>query len=98
MSAFSRRVVVSPLVASLSLLIAACAAPADQASTPDDAASVDSELSLSQRAAVFTLSNEAQNAVIAFKRGLDGSLTLAGKTFTGAWGRAAGWARRARWR
>jgi len=90
MSAFSRRAAVSPLVASLCLLVAACAAPADQASTPDDAASVDSELSLSQRAAVFTLSNEAQNAVIAFKRGLDGSLTLAGKTFTGGAGSGGG--------
>lgn len=90
MSAFSRRAVVSPLVASLSLLLAACAAPADQAPNSDDAASVDSELSLAQRAAVFTLSNETQNAVLAFKRGLDGSLTPASRTPTGGAGTGGG--------
>jgi 6-phosphogluconolactonase len=90
MSASSRRAVVFPLLASLSLLLAACAAPADQSSSPDDASSVDSELSLSQRAAVFTLTNEPQNAVLAFKRGLDGSLTPAGRTLTGGVGSGAG--------
>src|SRR6185436_838386 len=81
---------VSPLIASLSLLIAACAAPADQDTSTGDTASVDSELALAQRAAVLTLSKEAQNGVLACKRGLVGSITRARRTLTGGAGSGGG--------
>jgi 6-phosphogluconolactonase len=91
MSAFPRKVVVLPLVSALSLLLAACSTTAaDQGSSSEETTSIDSELALSQRAAVFTLSNEAQNAVLAFKRGLDGSITPAGRTPTSGVGTGGG--------
>src|SRR5439155_26644254 len=43
-----------------------------------------------QRAAVFTLSNETQNAVLAFKRAADGTLTSAGRTATQGAGSGSG--------
>jgi len=91
MSAWSRRAVVLSLVSSLSLLLAACGAPADQGPGSEGPTStIEDELALAKRAAVFTLNNQVENAVLAFKRAADGTLTPAGQTLTGGAGSAGG--------
>ena len=99
MSAWTRRAVVLPLVSwSLLLTFFAGCGPAAGEPTPGTSESEaqggtgtsEDELGLAKRAAVFTLTNEAENAVLAFKRGTDGRLTQAGRTPTGGAGSGGG--------
>src|SRR5262245_3346275 len=97
MSAWTRRAVVFPLASLLSTLLSACgpgATAEQQAPTAsageETTATTEDELGLWRRAAVFTLSNEAENAVLTFKRGQDGKLTPAGRTLTGGAGSGGG--------
>ena len=89
MRAFLKSLVV---LSSFSLLCTACGG-VDDLGEPLDSDVVeesDAALSASQRAVVFTLSNEEQNAVLAFRRASDGTLSPAGSIPTGGKGSGGG--------
>lgn len=88
MNALLRAALVLPV---LSLSLTACGPGLDEQRFDDDELGDDeAALTASQRAAVFTLGNEIDNAVIAYRRAADGTLTLAGSTRTGGAGSGGG--------
>lgn len=79
------------VLSSFSLLLAACGGPDPLAAgASGDVNESDDALTAENRAVVFTLSNEDQNAVLSYRRSASGTLTPAGSTFTGGHGAGKG--------